>query len=258
MKPARIIVVAMMLPLLYTSASAQSKFNKYALEHPFSDPGDSRTAYKKRKHDDRFEGLHTEHYAGAVLDLVSYTQGGIDYELRKGEELHITSPLKKHKLIGVSGTNYGMGVYYRVDMEMNPATRRTLPVDEVLRVVNIGPQKLGLYGYLGDNEHPAIYLPLQVTSDVLKQTPDNKLQLILAANRNMQAVNWTYTPVKTGKVSKTYTVAGKPVHYKGDAIVLTLPAELAAMHGEEVMINAEGETAPKSTPALLDFKIMIP
>lgn len=258
MRPIRILIAAMALSSFCESALAQSKYNKYALEHPFSVPNDSRTAYKKRKHDERFEGLHTKHYAGAMLDLVSYTQGGIDYELREGETLNITSPVKKYKLIGVSGCSYGMDVYYRVDMEMNPAAKRTIPVDEVLRVVPIGAQKLGLYGYVGDNEHPSVYLPLLVKSDMLKDMPDKNLQLTLAANRNLQSVSWTYTPVKTGKVSQAYTVTGAPVFNKENGIVLMLPSELAALHGEELMIHIEGHTPANNEPILLDFKILVP
>ena len=218
-------------------------------------------SYKERSNDKRREGMYRKEYASGSLEIVSCTYGPVYYELRVDEVLKIECPkgISKSSSINVTGINFKMNKYYRMDMELAPGQQKKIPIKEVIRPENIATSKLGIYGYLGDIESPSKYIPLKVSSNV--QNATDEVQILFVVDRTMKEISWQWASTSDGSCGvwsdKTILKSG-PIISSDQPIVFMVPRRLLMKHQSEVCFLFKGIPVGNADPIELKFTLLIP
>lgn len=238
---------------------AQKPFNQEIRQKALT----SADGYRQRANDDRYEGLYKLQVGAPSLDVVSVTQGGIDYELSNKGKLFITAPrLPAYKEIGVSGNSFKLEWNYRLDALLKTNTSKAVPMSEVLQPKVIYPGNLGVFGYIGEPQAPTFYVPVRVTGQAKADSPD-EVQILLLPGTQLEKISWQYAVAAQGKC-QSFVAGTLPAGGKRFAaltpITLRLPfgAGTSLAYGSEVCVDVNFQTAGSKEWQNRAIRVLVP
>lgn len=219
------------------AALAQQPYDKDVLQNAVK----SSAGYQKRTKDDRYEGLYSLQVGAPLLDVISVTLGEISYELADDKKLFIkASKTQPYKVIGVSGSSFGLSKNYRLDAVVNSDGQKVIPIKEVLSPNSIYPKSLGVFGYIGQPQYPTMYVPVRV-SDKPAAGATRDIRILLLPGATVDKFTWQFARSQQGQCA-AFTKGDPP--QGGNArfpaqkpIAVTLDAAAGLQPGDEVCIN---------------------
>jgi hypothetical protein len=214
--------------------------------------------YRLRTNDTRYEGLYAAEVSKPQLDLVSVTEGSVQYGLKPLERVQIKAPrIKKYKEISVAGASFSLSKYYRLDMKLSSEKFRNIPLGEVISPNYIRAANLGIYGYVGNPENPAVYIPVKIISSVGDTT--NKIQLIFISNIDVPTLRWrkalSYSNTCTEYTDWSYIQSAAPFYPAGQPMVIQLDKETNSE--KEYCLSIEIKPKGQSSWVSREYKILI-
>jgi|GEM_PF-6771751 len=217
--------------------------------------------YRERTKDLRYEGLYTQNVAGELLEVVSLTFGDIRYALDPKDKIVVSCPaLPAYKMIGVTGTSFHLNKHYHLDMVLEPAKKKSIPLGEVISRNFIMSDHLGMYGYVGNPEAPTVYIPLKVSSST--SAPSDQIKMVLVSNKDLTGLRWKYAASGNGIAAKFTTgpppVKEGPYYLSSDPIVIPFTPMEGMTSGSEWCVVVETLTAGEKDWMPLTIKILVP
>lgn len=177
-------------------------------------------AYKMR--DNRCEGFYISPVSGG-LELVSLIIGDFRFELKSGTILEVSSPLFSSEPVNIRAQAIPLKTYYRMDSIVHPQKSMSWPVDSVLLPKKLHADRIGVYGWIGEEENKE-FVPLRIgTKDSPLASCDEieQIIMILRSTYELETLYWRLGNLVSDKCSnygewqsvpKSHLEPGWPIH----------------------------------------------
>ena len=113
-----------------------------------------------RSRGNRCEGLYEADVGSLSLDLLSFTVGPLQYELKQGVELEVSAG-NKDAPVNVRAVAKPLRTYYQMDATLAPGSSLIWPVSDVLLPEGLTADRIGVFGWKGP-EAAKIFVPISV------------------------------------------------------------------------------------------------
>ncbi len=184
-----------------------------------TEPG-SPLHYKNRNN--RCEGMYVADIATKVIELVSFTQGDLSYDLKPGVKL-LVSAADHSSPLNIRAVAKPPGTYYRMDAVLGAGSTLTWPVDDVLLPEGLSSERIGVFGWKG-NRNEKTFVPVQVTVQGSRESHPLHPDVFLSIRPSFDAelVRWRWAAKKQGVCSmfgawhdatRSMVDAGQPVKF---------------------------------------------
>ncbi|GGD82331.1 hypothetical protein GCM10011514_52970 [Emticicia aquatilis] len=212
--------------------------------------------YQKRTSDERYEGLFKTQISGSIIEVVSVTQGDIEYQMNSNEVLRVALPkIQNIKETKITGVSYGINMNYQIDMVINDGKSKQIPLREVILPQRISSNNLGIFGYIELPNSEMEYVPVIVSSK-LNPTQNSEIKIKLASNVKISQVKWKYSVYKNGECNPTQPyIAINTSFEKEEAIELVIPNELKTT---KICIEIQAQIAGNNRWIPKTLKVYIP
>lgn len=162
-------------------------------------PGTS-SAYKDRGN--RCEGLYVADVGSRSIDIVSFTSGGIRYDLNSKSPLKL-SVMGASAVVNVRAVAITPKTYYRMDARLQHGKPLVWPVTDVLLPEHLTDNRIGIFGWTGTEEGKT-FVPVDVKSGTAALARD---QVILVAQTSFDAdaIKWRWARTQ-GQACQTFGV----------------------------------------------------
>ena len=149
--------------------------------------------YRERGAGARCEGLFVSPVSGAALEVVSFTDAPLRYDLGPSATLAIslTGPTPGNATVHVRAIGIPDGLFYRLDADLAPGQTLAWPVGEVLIPDRIPPEQVGVLALLRDASGRTVYLPVHAAQPGSRSTGGGLL-LVLRPLAELGDPQWRY------------------------------------------------------------------
>lgn len=204
-----------------------------------------------RARGNRCEGLYQAEVSAAVLDIVGVLDGALEFALDPKELIELSAPLSRSQPIAVRAVGVPLKTYYRLDAALQPGETLTWPVNEVLLPQGLASSKIGVFGWIGD-EQQKTYVPVRAAAALQPGASDGKIRLYLRASVEVQHVRWRAGRIVNGASSalSDWQAAPKARYRPGEPLVILLPDSASGeLYVEIAAQNQHGEWLKSTTTA---------
>jgi hypothetical protein len=155
----------------------------------------SEIQYKNRGN--RCEGFYSSKVSAGSIEVVGLVKGEVHFNLAKDEMIEITSPFVKSKSVYVRAVGIPIRTYYRMDAEIPLGKTLKWNIGDIIYPQKLSEDKIGVFGWIGQEENIDFYVPIAVATDNRKPT-DAKLMLYLRTSIDVENVKWRVSEVVKG------------------------------------------------------------
>jgi len=181
--------------------------------------------YQKRTTVPRCEGMYQSPVRAISLDVVSFLLGRLAFDLERDPQLIIVVP-NASNLIGeavhIRATGLPLKTYYRMDAAVAPGGQMPWPIQEVLKPLQLGPNRIGLFGWLGD-ETDKTYVPLIVNAEGAAVPSGEAAELKLRSPVDLERVLWRSRHEDLTASESSWQQIGTGLVRAGRTITVKLP-----------------------------------
>lgn len=170
--------------------------------------------YKHR--DNRCEGMYVADVATNVIELLSFTQGDLSYDLKPGVEL-LVSAADRTGPLNIRAVAKPPSTHYQMDAVLGAGATLTWPVADVLLPEGLNADRVGIYGWRG-SEREKIFIPVQVKVQGGRETGFQRQPAFLSVRPSFdtELIKWRWAAENQG-VCSVYGAWNSAVHSLLDA-----------------------------------------
>jgi len=165
---------------------------------PSLNPGRNwETQYRERGN--RCEGVYSADVAAESIEVVSVTEGSLDYTLDKDAVIEVSCPAVADQQVHVRAVAIPPKVYYRMDAVIEPQQTLSWPLRDVVFPLKLLPSQIGVFGWLRETE--IIYIPVLALMLGELTPAELPVQVSLRPSIDVEDLQWRYCEVKNGSRS---------------------------------------------------------
>ena len=182
-------------------------------------PDGGRLGYLPRRN--RCEGLYVSPIAGRSLQIMSYLVGTLRFNTSDATlNLRVAdTPILNALQLHARAVALPLNTYYRMDAPLTPGEWFDWPIGEVLVPTNLGPARVGLFGW-ADSPEGRLLVPIEVSDAA---TSDQQMTLIVRSAVDTNEVVWRWRAIGSlGPAVAWQTAAAQPTR-SGHPIRITIP-----------------------------------
>ena len=184
----RLMVAAAATILLVVSVRAQDE-----LCDPGLDPIAGGLGYELRARNQRCEGLYESPVHAIGLEVVSLLHGRLDFDPATARHLTVAVPdaaVIGQNQVNVRAVALPLKTYYRMDARIPAGGSMLWPVHDILAPASLGPDRLGVFGWIG-SESDKTFVPVSVVAeDAAGFAAGARVELGLRAPTDLESLVW--------------------------------------------------------------------
>jgi hypothetical protein len=165
-------------------------------------PIENAFGYVLREDDHRCEGLYESTVRAVEIEVVSFTYGRLDYDLKRDKVLKVRAPDVTAMIdspIRVRALALPLKAYYRMDSLMPEDGPLLWPLNDVLRPARLQARQLGLFGW-AETDDGRVFIPLWARveggngqASPAGAVPDSRIELGVRISGQAERVVWRVT-----------------------------------------------------------------
>lgn len=208
-----------------------------------------------RRRDNRCEGMYVADVATNVIELLSFTQGDLSYDLKPGVKL-LVSAADHAGPLNIRAVAKPPSTHYQMDAVLEAGATLTWPVADVLLPEGLNADRVGIYGWRG-REREKTFVPVQVKVQGSREAGFQRPSIFLSIRPSFdtELVKWRWAAENQGACS-VYGAWNSAVHSLLDA---GQPVKLVLRNLKgQVCIQVEAKESDSNDWSLMKIQAELP
>lgn len=213
--------------------------------------------YSMRSGDERCEGLYAADVSAPSLELLGLRAGDGPVDFQSTTLLVVSVPTAVARAlqdpVRIRAATLPLASYYRLDASIDPRGQLEWPVADVLLPAGIGPDRLGVVGWI-EEEAGRLFLPLSIHTAGSETQGDAAITLLIRTSHDVESIVWRLWEVGDADPGTDWTEAIGSSLYAGRTVLLTVPEGFAG----RVRVEIAAKLAGQDRWSTLNFDLLTP